>query len=74
MANKCRDCRFWHDLGDGEDGECRIRAPLMRAQLVHIIDDSPMEDACWPWTMCWHWCGEFSPRAMDNQPEATDAN
>jgi hypothetical protein len=64
MTKQCGDCRFWHDSGDCENGECRIRAPLMRAQLFHRVDDLPMEDACWPWVTAWHWCGKFSPQPI----------
>ena len=69
MSNQCGDCRFWQELGDNEDGECRIRAPL-----IYVVDKTLAEDACWPLTLPWHWCGEFSPRLLDNPPEATNGD
>jgi hypothetical protein len=55
----CINCRFWGSFGDDENGQCRINPPVIHAQLIHLVDEIPIEDGMWPWTLHNDWCGRF---------------
>lgn len=55
---RCDHCRYWHDVGDHQMGQCRVHPPV--AQQHYPVGR-------WPITKSTDWCGAF---AIDPQQVA----
>ena len=65
----CSDCLFW-EYEESNFGECRRRSP----QFVGVVHKNPgpgsPNEAAWPKTYGWDWCGEFAANKKIAPPQA----
>lgn len=52
----CSACINWNKV-DGDQGECRVRAPQT---IVFKVDEETQFETCFPVTAADDWCGEYS--------------